>query len=418
MVRRALRVPLAAAALVAACGGRPATLDIEETGTARPTAADACERDWTVQPLWRGGLTAPEYPLHAPSASRIGGRVILTGNTRRPSDGTPMGDSVVAMGFDGGRVELPRAARGGIHPMLGATGDTLYLVWGEERPRADRGSWMPEVNAVWYAVRVPGSPWSEPRAIARASREIPWNQSHASRLVRTPDGALELLFVAARAPVEGTLVLVRFERAQATVQRRELANIASHVRMARRGDTAYAMYVGADTSQVHDQNSLYFTSWTEGDFTRAPTRLLQLGRTEGAAYPHLVSTRDGALHAVWSQLGAGVLRHTQSRDGGRSWSEPTDLRRPNAYGVEAFAVGDDAVAILFEELDVHVGPMLAIACWGPRWGGWRDARRIANDVSMMGPAMVDTARLAIVATRGRVEDGPKYDNVLVAPPVR
>jgi hypothetical protein len=163
---------------------------------------------------------------------------------------------------------------------------------------------------------------------------------------------------------------------------------------------------------MRDQNSLFLATWHFQSRTWGPQRLVQLGRDEGAVYPRLVATPDGALHAVWTQLGANVLRHKVSRDGGATWSAPTDLAVPGAYANAAFAIGDSAVGLLYHDIDFRGPPRAHIACWN---GAWLAPRPLAGDERLSAFSLMDAGRLAVVAMRPIQGDSERFEEVVAIP---
>ena len=386
----------------------------------RPQPAAACDASWRVIPLWaQAPGAAPSFPLDRPTGIRFGSTYLLAGNTKDAHHRSLQGDSSIIIGLDGRRVELPPAARGGIGPVLGASGDTLYLLWGEPRPKteADGERWPPVVSAVWFAGKVGDAPWSAPKQIVRAAVWVEWGQDHVSRVLRTPDGALELAFSASQSASNAALFLIRLAGGDATVHSRPLEGSASNTRMVRRGDTAWVLLVKADESRRRDQNSLFITRWHSTNRSRSPLQLVQRGGDQGVLYPQAAVTADGQIHVVWTQsvkegLRAELLRHVSTRDGGATWSAAEDMPREGAWPQDLLVIGENAVSVVLIEHDWTHGPQLMTACWR---SGWGNPRPILNDGRLFNYAWLASDPPAFVATRRR-SDGQGWENVLVTRP--
>lgn len=377
-----------------------------------PSLQQVCAQPWSVRPAWTSKDSPRlQYPLDEPTVARFGATYILAGNTLRPMDPTPMGDSVALVTLDGRRFDLPTDARTGSYPVVAAAGDTLYLIWGEPVPASHprfSGLWPPFTTAVWYATRVGLEPWSSARELLRAD-EARWSSPDVS-LATAADGVLEVVFTAHEA-AEGWLVLARFSGGGASLHRMPLKGGPVHAQMARRGDTAFVLLVKADTERRRDQNSLFLTTWHSGTRSWGPLRLVQQGREEGAVYPRLMLTRDGAMHAIWTQLGANVLRHMRSLDGGVTWSAATDLPVPGAYANAGFAIGDSAVGVLFDDPDTLGRWRLRIACWN---GAWLPPL-VIGEVRVGSPALLDSRSLSVIALRENAQDPWQFHNVVATP---
>jgi hypothetical protein len=324
-----------------------------------------------------------------------------------------MGDRTAMVSTDGRVYDLPAGAESGIYPVVGAIGDTLYLIWGEPLPAmagpSGRLFWPPDVAAVWFASRVGNGAWSIPTQVLRAD-EVGWGYANTT-ISEAPDGSLELVFTA-RTLADGWIVLARFAGRTVSVHRKQVGGGPIHSQMVRRGDTAFILLVRADTTRMRDQNSLFLMSWQSSSRTWGPLQLVQLGRNEGAVYPRLVATPDGALHAVWTQLGANLLRHKASRDGGATWSAANDLGVPGAYASAAFAIGDNAVGLLYHDIDFRGPPRAHIACWS---GNWLAPRPLAGDDRLSAFSMLHPHRVAIVAMRPVPGDSTRFEEVVAFP---
>src|SRR5205807_10310315 len=137
---------------------------------ARVASPEVCSQTWRVRPLWSDTLSLDprlRYPLETTASARWRSTLLLAANTKQPFSDTPEGDTVVLVDLRGRVRDIPSAARRGIRPIVGATGDTLYLLWGEPVPpvrmRNGRFWWPYEVRSVWFASRVGEGRWSAPR---------------------------------------------------------------------------------------------------------------------------------------------------------------------------------------------------------------------------------------------------------------
>ena len=384
------------------------------------TFGAACSANWLVRPLWETASNpSPEYPLERPSGVRVGSTFLLAGNVKAADHSTPQGDSLIIVGLDGRRIKPPEAARAGVQPVLGATADTLYLIWGEARnnPTTEGERWPPAVSAVWVASKIGESPWSVPREIVRAKLWVEWGPDHTSRLIRASDGALEFAFIASHSASNASLVLTRLLNGVAVVHERQLDGSASFARMARRNDTAFVVVVKADQARHRDQNSLFFTRWNSGNSTWSPLEVVQHGNDQGVLYPQVALTPDGLIHLAWTQsrsdgLRAEVLRHVASRDGGVTWSAPTDLLQAGAWPQDALSVGNGTVAVVYLEHDWTDGPRLVVACWR---SGWQKPRSLVSNDRLFDYVLLESDPPTFIATR-RHSDAKRFENVLVRTP--
>ena len=407
--------------LLSGCSKQPTS----RAGTAAPSGGAApfravCVDSWSVRPLWEGRRPDFAFPLDAVSATRMGSTYLVAANTRRPFDDRPMGDRVALATLDGRALELPPGAQNGFSPMVAAIGDTTYLVWAETVPEAPSASgfltWPPRVAAVWFAWRAPGGRWSAAREVVRAP-EVNWGYQDAT-LLPAGSAALELFFSAGM-PGDDKLVVARFAGGGVSIHERKVSTGAFHTQASQRSDTTFVAFVGTDTVPTlvrsgfaTDQNTLFLTTWHSPTQSWGRVRLVQQGKDQGAVYPRLVVTRDGALHGVWTQLGARVLRHASSRDGGVTWSSPSDLALPGAYAKAAFAVGDSGVALLYDEIDERGAPRLGVACWNQ---GWVGHRLIGGEDRLASPSLLDPKGIEVIAMRMLAGNPPRFENVIIAP---
>ena len=92
-------------------------------------------------------------------------------------------------------------------------------------------------------------------------------------------------------------------------------------------------YIGADRSHSRRYATLYFIhSKAPGDAWSTPEPIEDLERFD-ATRPRLLMGADGVLHLMWGSRVPGTLlttavRHSSSEDGGRTWSERTELPLP------------------------------------------------------------------------------------------
>jgi hypothetical protein len=139
------------------------------------------------------------------------------------------------------------------------------------------------------------------------------------------------------------------------------------------GTSEYIAYLGiAPKATAADVNSVLFQRSTDAGRTWSDVRLISRSGTNPAYDLQLVVGSGGSLHLIWFQTTTGdnrLLRHTQSSDGGVTWTPVVDdgqsLPRRR---LRAAADACGAVHVIYE--DWSGGPeslRLASAVWDRRW---------------------------------------------------
>lgn len=368
-----------------------------------------CRLPWHVAPA-RGAAGDSVAPLVHAAATRLGGRLIALGNARRSARVIEPSDTLTLIPLDSGTPVGPPHARGRT-PAMGVIGDTVYAVWGEPSPPDSAPAWWWRSVALWFSFVGPGGSWSAPRVLARGSG-LDWAHRGQEHLVPATDGSLLLPFTIADSTGRQRLFVARLRGGRAEVVSAPAPSMPSYARAAVRSDTTFLVFVDVDTSRTRDQSSLFITRRTGVGGSWSPPALVQRGGAQGAAYPQLAFTGDGWLHVAWAQLETTVIRHVRSRDGGRTWSSPSDLHAPMGYPRMVTAVDDSAIAVFYDAWDLGGAPAFAVACW--RGDTWSTPRVIGDSVHLSGAAVLDTAPFRVL---GNVVRRPslRFESVLAMP---
>ena len=177
-------------------------------------------------------------------------------------------------------------------------------------------------SSIWAAVYEPPHGWSSPTRIY--SGPIDWNWRATSGPIAEGTDGESLLAV----PNEdgGVLVLALRNRDWkiTSISSRTAPVYASALAL---GARRLLAVVQADTTQLHDRNSVFLYS-QDGDSAWHLVRQLQRSGTQAAMEIRLLKGASGRVHLLWRQNIRGdyfVIRHVQSDDAGATWTEPSDL---------------------------------------------------------------------------------------------
>jgi hypothetical protein len=153
-------------------------------------------------------------------------------------------------------------------------------------------------------------------------------------------------------------------------------------------------------TKQHNSNSVFAID-VDGRGFHPPARLVMSSPgSEQAVALRATSTPDGAIHLVWIESRrseAPSLRHTVSRDEGRTWSSWDDAPYRGDPHFSLTPSGASGVAVFYTTW-TKAGPSHAeVQCWA---GVWHSAQRFGDTLRLWDPHPVLSAdsRRSMVAT--------------------
>ena len=304
----------------------------------RTTLAPCAGSSWSTP---RVATTLPPGAfLRSPTLADVGGRLYvsgilsLAGRTSAALDTASL--SARVFGVDGTSLGLPTGQFRFENAHLLSDGDArLHLIWGERGPQGTRstsGDFGPpvRVKSLWHSVFVPGTGWSPARLVLedRADRDgLLWNSENSSVAVAA-SGRVHLVVPR----VNRDLLHLSYNEGAWLVDSVPVKALYAAIVERRDGERDIA-YIGADRGHSRRYATLYFIhSKGPGDAWSRPEPIEGLERFD-ATRPRLLMGADGVLHLMWGSRVPGTLlttavRHSSSEDGGRTWSERTELPLP------------------------------------------------------------------------------------------
>jgi hypothetical protein len=260
---------------------------------------------------------------------------------------------------------------------------TLHLLWADpQRPDSVRRTrFMPQLTSIWYA-SFAGGKWSAPERVYTSTGVMIFSADEGSLLLDST-GRLHFTFLEWRHP-RGLVHVTRSAGhwVSATIPFTSHALYGSLT--PGRGGALYLAYVAPDTTLTRDAGSVFLThSPDAGKTWERPVLVSRSGRMQATSVRALMS-REGVLHLVWGQnltggLVAQVIRHVESRDGGRAWTTPSDLPTDPSFRSDLRAAIDDCgvIHVIYHDSRPHVsldarvpsGSELRYARWDGQWRG-------------------------------------------------
>jgi hypothetical protein len=354
--------------------------------------------------------------LEQPSGTRFGSSYLFAGNTTRVFEPGARGQEIVLKDADGRLHDVPEAARAGVLPQIAASGDTLYLVWGEAAGEPGtfpngRQIWPPAVRNIWFTARNGTGQWSAPVRLARADQGVPWGAAHTT-VTRSPDGVLNLALAAGPNLLDAQLVHARFFNGTASTAVQPFVS-PIYLRMAWHGDRGLIAFVTWDRQSSEDLNSVFVSRWEASSRRWLQPQIVNRSGGRAALATKLIATDDGVFHLIWGQsldpgTSSDVVRHISSADGGRTWSVASDLATPGVRPAEILRAGPSTVGVLFESFDNN-SPRIMIACWN---NGWRQPRPISS-LPLRTPRIILDSPRTFIALQRVAGNPPRFMNVLL-----
>lgn len=237
--------------------------------------------------------------------------------------------NVLVLDENGASIGRPIGQFAFVHPraVVDAAG-SLHMVWGEREVNPSRPLSVTPASSLWYARYSRTGGWTEPRSIYEGPA-IEWNGDRAVLFAR--EGELRLAFI------DNDIVQIRGRRIEprVVVMRREdevgewrsdrlPIPLGTYLGYVLSGSDAHLMWVGPDTSEMHDANSVFYHH-SEGDGMNwsGPVRVQRSG-DEQAFEIRVFEDPIGRVQAYWAQnRGGGIsrdlVRNAISPDGGRTW---------------------------------------------------------------------------------------------------
>jgi hypothetical protein len=356
--------------------------------------------------------------IDEPTATVAGNGVVLAGHSTLVHAVGFRGVGAALIDSTGRTLSQPPAAANGIRPELATIGDTLFYVWGQAKDAPSilsdgRQAWPPPVTAVWFATRVRGGEWSQPKQLIGADYVL-WGGTNTA-VIRGPDASLHVAIAGASRASGFKLIHAELKPGEARITDIKAPGPAAYPRLAWLRDTAFIVFTSI-LDEPGDLNSVFVARRDPG--TRSwggPVLVSRSGPKQ--AHATRILAHAGALHLVWGQsVDAGssveVLRHVMSRDGGNSWSSPTDLKTGDV-AVDALVPLDAAhIAVVYVSL-AGDAPSLTMACWADQ--GWRQPRPLVKDLAVVAPRLVSGTERVLVG-RALPSGARQSENVLIVIP--
>jgi hypothetical protein len=404
-IRRRMRILAAASLAVPACS----TLASGQARTGAPGMEKpdtiGCTGEWREQPTpgleslsdHRGRSAA----LYSPSAVRTARGLYVTGNVQFPREHWSHTAEAALIGPDGTAMTLPKGANEGRGLRLAVSApDTLYLLWGIRSAEADTSNGGSRfVNELWFASRAGRAAWTQPTRLYLAEK-IRMDDTDLHDMVHDGTGTFHLVFAAQRYFAETNLVHVRMRAGRATVTAIELRGGAGYVDAVPTASGLLVAFVAPDVTKPRNANSVFVIDVDDRGF-HAPARLVMSSPGQEQAFAlRAVSTADGAIHLVWVEARPAeppLLRHTVSRDGGKTWSPWHDAPYngdPHFALTPAGSAGVAAYYTVWTQADRSHSEM---RCWDE---SWHSAQRFGGGLRLWDPHPVLSAdsRRSMVAT--------------------
>jgi hypothetical protein len=260
---------------------------------------------------------------------------------------------------------------------------TLHVVWAEPQSpdSARRTHWDPDLTSLWYASFSRGG-WSVPEKVYSSSRRLRW-AADAENLVVDSGGRLHATML--EWPHDSGVIHLEREHGRWSVNSVPATSRAFYSNLAAgRDGNLYLAYIAPDTTVRRDAGSVFFArSVDAGKTWGTAVQVSHSGRMQATSVRTLVSP-TGVLHLVWGQnlsggVTAEVIRHVASPDGGRTWSEPSDLPTEPSFRSDLRATFDacGVIHIVYHDFRPDGSPdarepggsELRYARWDGSWHG-------------------------------------------------
>ena len=403
----------AATALMAVACQRP-LMDLPGQRRAVNDDAPSCQRtDWTPPRLL---LTPPAStrPVARNPAIVADARGLYVLGNNVPSNALPVraGETLTAWRVGHGSIGAPTSDHAFVFISPKATLDEtgrLHVLWAEP-PEHEQTippyQWiLLRTSSLWAAAYEPERGWSPPTRIY--SGAISWNWRVTSGPIAGGVGGESLIAV----PNDdyGVLVLA-LEGGRWTVMAIPDSMPAAYVSVLGLGQRRLLAVVKAGIGHGYDRNSVFLYG-QDGEGPWRLMREIQRSGTQAAMEVRLVKGAGGRVHLVWRQTireDHFVIRHTQSDDGGASWTEPSDLLPGGLMqSLEAAVDRCGRLHVVYE--DWSEGSFSAVRMGYATWdGGWSRPQRlhpsyVATDLTLV-PRRDGSLMLAFYGTSGRPND--------------
>jgi hypothetical protein len=255
------------------------------------------------------------------------------------------------------------------------------------------------MTEIWFASRIGKASWTQPARI-HAAENIAWDDTDLHDVKRDAGGTFHFVFAAQRYYSETNLVHVAIRAGRPSVRALELRGGAGYVDVALTASGLVTAFVAPDMTKDRNANSVFVIDVDERGF-RPPARLVMSSPgDEQAMALRATSTPDGSIHLVWIETrrsAAPSLRHTVSRDDGRTWSAWNDAPYHGDPHLSLTPSGASGVAAYYT-VWTKAGPSHSeVRCWD---NGWYSAQRFGGALRLWDPhpALSAESRRSMVAT--------------------
>lgn len=290
--------------------------------------AASCERrQWSPPATLLTPAASTRSVARSPTIVADATNLYVVGNNV-PSNDQPVraGETLTAWRVGYGSIGMPAPDLLFVWPKatLDATG-RLHLLWAEPPVHEQiipPYQWLLlRTSSIWTAAYEPAHGWSTPTRVYAGP--VHWMGVTSGAIA---EGANGERLIAVPNERGGVLVLAHHD-GRWTVTTISGSTEPAYVNVISLGERRLLAVVTADTTQTQDRNSIFLYS-QDGEGPWRLVRQIQRSGTEAAMEIRLLKEGGGRVHLVWRQMirqDYFVIRHTESDDGGISWTEPRDL---------------------------------------------------------------------------------------------
>lgn len=339
--------------------------------------------DWSGPSAVSNDPSRPNMELASPVVASENGLYFMTlaGPALLSNDfPKPPQTSLLLIGPDGMAVGPPPGDFRYMRPTaIGDVAGRLHVIWAEPTrsgsAAASDGGLRSSPASLWHAVYSPKEGWYPATRIYEqlpTSRPLRWRQDVIGLSF---DAMRRLHLVVTRIGMAAMLHLI-FSDGVWSESSIPTGGLSAHLALGPGGEL-YLAAIGQAEPRCGPANNVLFSRSNDGGRTWSrPTEVSALG-SHRATKARVFSGADGIVHLLWGQNLSGslfpeVVRHVESRDGGRIWSSAEDLQLPTGPLATWRAVEDECgtvhVAITMV-VAATLGPesRLLYARWSDQW---------------------------------------------------
>ncbi len=383
-----------------------------------------CEgRAWSAVASAIPSTTSGARTAHDPSAA-AGDRLMFAGNNIPLFDGRQLTVPPLTIGELGGsQLERPPGQFNFIRPRIAFDwSGQLHMLWAEPAPM-DRllttDEWFATpLTEVWSAQYNPKTGWTKPARVF-GGQQILWPPDRIRRIPASRYASESLVATLAIFSGEPNrpVILLRWGGDQWRVETVKTSLITNPVTVtyAWWQDVELVAFLAAARGAQEDRNSVFVQVSRNDGAQWPPAQLVNRSGRAGAATPQLSVESNGIVHLSWIQYAEGrtsSLRHSLSRDGGKTWAPPDELvGLASSTGVRTVIDGCGVLHAVFDSYaEGTTRPHLEHSVWR---NGWQPPTRLFPHLFTLTPDLLltsDGAPLLVFARGiGELDSASPYE---------